>query len=246
MTRHKLKVTLIGWALSLGLMSALSGGLSADALPPTRISQRPPAPPTTPPPNATRSGGSLSGSAGCNGVNQPLLALVPTENPVLTASAYPTFLFYVPYRSSDVRYGEFSVLAGLDESQRVYRVRFVLPENPGVVSVSLPASASAAIAQDVPHHWYFKLYCQNSRSTTADLSVDGWVQRVAETPERDRQINAATPEIWYDSLAQLSDRLRQSPQDRTLRDRWRALLSTIELETLAQEPLVGSVRAIAE
>jgi Domain of Unknown Function (DUF928) len=234
---------------------------------------QPPPPPPTPPPNSTRSGGSLGTSSSCvNPVQtntqtstqttaqteaqspaQTLVALVPIENPVLTTSEYPTFLFYVPYGSKQVKFGEFSILVGSSETTRLYRSRFTLPETPGIVSISLPLASNAAIAKDLFYHWYFKLYCQENTSSRADLEVNGWIKRVdlpdAQVNEQMHPTSLATPSVampmaWYDTLSDLADRLRTSPQDNALKNRWRALLALIKAEDLADKPLVGSVHLL--
>ena len=163
---------------------------------------------------------------------------MPIENPVLTTSAHPTFFFYVPYGSKQVGFGEFSILVGSAETTRLYRTRFTLPEAPGIVSISLPSN-SEAIAKDVFYHWYFKLYCQGNTSSRADLEVNGWVKRV--DPIAAQSHETAMPVAWYDAIADLGDRLRTSPQDTALKNRWRALLTLIHAENLAEKPLVGSV-----
>ncbi len=67
------------------------------------------------------------------------------------------------------------------------------------------------------------------------------MQRVPLTPERERQIKAAAPDVWYDTSANLAESLRASPQDARLRNDWANLLKSIGLEELAQEPFVGPV-----
>ena len=67
------------------------------------------------------------------------------------------------------------------------------------------------------------------------------MQRVALNPERERQIKAAAPDVWYDALANLAQSLRASPQDARLRNDWLNLLKSIGSEDLDQEPLVGPV-----
>lgn len=207
-----------------------------------QVKQLPPAPPTTPPPNRTRSGGSLGEETACTTGNETLMALIPVENPVLTAADYPTFLFYVPYGSDQVQYGEFSLLVGPNETTRLYQTRFTLPSTPGIVSLSLPDLPSYALKPDTAYHWYFKLYCNGNNTTTANLQVDGWVQRVALTPDRQRQIEAASPEIWYDALATLAQQLAAAPQNSDLQTRWRNLLTYINATELTQTPFAGSVQ----
>lgn len=203
-----------------------------------------PAPPRTPPPNQTRSGGSLSENKMCHSSQNPLVALVPEANPVLTTSAHPTFLVYVPFSSEDVAFGEFSVLVGLNETTQLYRTQFTLPQTPGIVRISLPPLPETALEEGTFYHWYFKLYCEGNTTASADMEVNAWVQRISSTAATDRQINEFSPDIWYDSLAELADRLQASPQDEELGDRWYRLLELIDSENLSQEPLVGTVQLL--
>lgn len=210
--------------------------------------QRPPAPPMTPPPNRTRSGGSLGEEAVCVSGSESLMALVPIENPVFTTADHPTFLFYVPFGADQVQYGEFSILVGPTEMTRLYQTRFTLPAQPGIVSITLPTHSDYQLKENTSYHWYFKLHCNDeppgSLNSTADLQVDGWVQRVAATPDRQQQIQAASPEVWYDSAAQVAKRLSATPSDETLQQQWRNLLQHIGSEALVQEPIVGEVQLL--
>ena len=216
--------------------TAPAGGLDLDT------TSLPPPPPTPLPDNGTKPGGGLNPSnPSCKSTSKPLTALIPVKNPVLTTREHPTFLFYVPYASDEVPVGEFSLLVGLEEKTRLYKTRFTLPQTPGIVSITLPSKPKYALEEGEFYHWYLKLYCQTNTSSQPDLDINGWVQRVALTPERERQINAATPDVWYDASANLVESLRDSPQDARLRNEWLNLLKSIGSEDLATEPFVGSV-----
>ena len=232
----------IAFAIVLGLSSFLGYPTLAQIQISTLLSQNPPAPPRTPPDNQTKPGGGLNPSnPSCKSTSKPLTALIPVKNPVLTTSKHPMFLFYVPYGSDEVRFGEFSLLVGPEEKIRIYKTRFRLPQTPGIVSITLPSAPEYALEEGQFYHWYFKLYCQTNTSSQPSVDVNGWVQRVPLTPERERQIKAAAPDVWYDALANLAESLRASPQDARLRNDWTNLLKSIGSEDLAQEPLVGSV-----
>jgi hypothetical protein len=239
MTRQSLP---IAFAIALGFSSFLSYPTLAQIQISTLLSQTPPKPPRTPPDNQRTPGGGLNPSnPSCKTTSKPLTALIPVKNPVLTTREHPTFLFYVPYASDEVRFGEFSLLVWPEEKTRLYKTRFTLPQTPGIVSITLPSAPEYALKEGQYYHWYFKLYCQTNTSSQPDLDVNGWVQRVALTPERERQIKATTPDVLYDALANLAENLRASPEDATLRNDWVNLLKSIGSEDLAQEPLVGPV-----
>ena len=203
-----------------------------------------PDPPPTPPPpfNRVEPGGVLApGQSSCQASDRGLRALIPVGNPVLSITDYPTLLFYVPDASAAVRVGEFSILTQ-DERRRIGKVRFTLPETPGIVSVRLPELPEYALAageEGQYYRWYLKLYCQDSPSAQADLVVDGWIGRIPSQSAWEDLVNEASPAIWYDSLARLAERLRQSPQDPELQRQWRELLQAIDAEDLVDAELVG-------
>jgi hypothetical protein len=239
MTQQSLPIT---FAIALGLSSIFCYPTLAQTQISTLLSQAAPPGPRTPPPNDRKPGGGLNPSnPSCKSTSKPLTALIPVKNPVLTAREDPTFLFYVPYASDEVRLGEFSLLVWPGEETRLYKTRFTLPQTPGIVSITLPSAPEYTLKEGQYYHWYFKLYCQTNTSSQPDLDVNGWVQRVTLTPERERKINAATPDVWYDASANLAQSLRASPQDARLRNDWVNLLKSIGSEDLAQEPLVGPV-----
>ena len=180
-------------------------------------------------------------NSSCKSTSKSLTALIPVKNPVLTTRQHPTFLFYVPYASNEIHVGEFSLLVELAEMTTLYKTHFTLPQTPGIVSITLPSKPEYALEEGQDYYWYFELYCQTNTSSQPDVDVNGWVQRVALTPERKRQINTATPDVWYDASAKLAESLRASPQDARLRNDWVNLLKSIGSEDLATELFVGPV-----
>jgi hypothetical protein len=219
-----------------------AGGQNYSPVPPSEgdiIFNAPPFPPIDNETIRVRPGGLFTPS--CKSTTRSLTALIPIKNPALTTREHPTFLFYVPDASDEIRVGEFSLLVGPQEKTRLYKTRFTLPQTPGIVSITLPSAPEYALEEGQYYRWYFKLYCQSNTSSQPDVDVNGWVQRVALTPERERQIKAAAPDVWYDASANLAESLRALPQDVRLRNDWLNLLKSIGLEDLAQEPLVGPV-----
>ncbi|MEG4322560.1 MULTISPECIES: DUF928 domain-containing protein [unclassified Microcoleus] len=196
--------------------------------------------PNTPPDSNTKPGGGLDPSKSCKSTSKVLTLLIPNKNDRLTTSAHPTFWFYIPYAPEDLKRGEF-VLVTQDEKTLIYETSFQLPKTPGIVNISLPASPNYALTEGQSYHWYLRIYCRENTNDRADLAVEGWVQRVAATPETDRLSNTGAPDIWYDSLTRLGNLLLASPTDAKLRSDWNKLLEFIGEQELSQEPLAGSV-----
>lgn len=213
---------------------------------PTVVSQNRPAPPDTPPPdNKAESGGQLTGSNNsCKTSSEnPILLLPKQSDKGLTTSEYPTFWFYIPYTQEDRIEGQFSLLTR-DNKKRLYRIEFKLPKTPGIVSISLPASPEYVLEEGKYYQWYLELSCNKESNSKPDHEMNGWVIRVPKTAETERQINAGTPDIWYDSLTRLAQKLRTDPQNEKLKAEWANLLKSIGREDLAQEPVVGEVEVL--
>jgi hypothetical protein len=204
-------------------------------------------PPDTNPSGNSVPGGSLNPLSIC-GSNDPslpkLTALVPEEQEYrFTLSERPSFWFYIPYTSQQVSYGEFSVLIGRNESKK-HVVRFTLPTTPGIIRISLPDDLS--LQEEENYHWYLSLYCKTDPAATnlglgSEASyeiVDGWIQRIAHSPDRDQAVIAGEPYVWYDSLSFLAEQYWKAPQDRVLRERLRTLLNYIDRADLLGQPLL--------
>ncbi len=195
---------------------------------------------TPPDPNTTPGGGLDPSNSSCKKTKQSLTALIPAKNLGLTTAARPTFWFYTPYISEDIKRGEF-VLLSLDEKTVIYETTFQLSQTPGIVSISIPLSSESALEESKVYRWFLRIYCSKSRKSHADLVVDGSIKRVAMTAEREGLINAASPDIWYDSLTRLGDVLSTSPTDEKVKNDWNKLLESIGRKELSNEPLVGPV-----
>jgi len=205
-----------------------------------------PDPPPTPPDNDPVAGGGLNGSSqSCQSTNQTLTALIPVQNPVLTISDYPTFWFYLPYAAEDIEFIQFSVNIRDEktgqEKTRLYQASFQLPGTPGIVGISLSSVPKYALEEGRFYHWYFKVYCKGNTSYQSDWDVNGWVQRVPATPENERKIEAANPDIWYDALTHVAKRRLANPQDPNLKEDWTSLLEFIDRKELDQVQLIDPI-----
>jgi hypothetical protein len=229
------------------------------------VSRRPsrPRPPRRLPPNQVQPGGGLDVAArSCDSNSSALTALIPVENPVYTASAYPTFLFYLPDAPEQVAYAEF-ILLGPDEKEEIYSAQFV-PTRSGVVSISLPEQPAYALEADQAYHWYFNLHCKMAKvDGESPPAVNGWVQRLTESEPAEGLADSSeglaegladgsadspsetavpevVPEVWYDAIAQVAETLAANPTTES-RQLWESWLSAVGLGEIADEPVVGSV-----
>lgn len=175
----------------------------------------------------------------------PLLPLTNSGFSGFTLTEYPTFVFYIPYKSSSISSGKFSLED--QDKNLIYQAKLNLPETPGFVSISLPQTIKP-LEKNQEYRWYFRLYCP-SQDPDEPNSVwhEGLIKRV-DMPMIEDQLNTVTSleeriklyqdnNIWYDvstDLAQIHDR----PQV------WQNLLKGMDLEWLKQEPIAGSVVSV--
>jgi hypothetical protein len=201
-------------------------------------------------PKGRRRGGT-SRREGCPNLKTPITALVPGEETngtsffASTVAEHPTFWVYVPELPTNLRSGEF-VLQDEQEND-VWRTPLTLPEKSGAIAISLPQNPQYALKQNSKYHWFFRVYCGDPQNQPEYIFVDAWMQRVALTPNLQRQLETAKPQeytayaahnIWYDAVTNLAELRRTNPGDRVLTQEWTNLLKAVDLEELAQAPIV--------
>ncbi len=206
----------------------------------------PPPPPNQGAPSGRRRGGASRGP--CQQY-EALTALVPVTGELvwgLTAAERPTFWFFVPEMLAAELPVEFVLQDEADNY--VYKTTFTVPETrPGVVSLSVPPAA-APLEIGKPYHWTFSISCDPEKPS-ASVFVQGSVQRVSLEPVLQRQLAAATPRervalyaangIWHEAVTAIAELRRAEPNDSTLTAAWADLLRQVELEAIAQQPIVN-------
>ncbi|HLO50083.1 MAG TPA: DUF928 domain-containing protein [Kamptonema sp.] len=172
-------------------------------------------------------------------------ALIPKSTMGRTVSANPTFFYYVPAVLDKTV--EFELADEADKT--IYKTSFrMIAKAPGIVSVTLPAASGSSLEIGKNYHWYFTIKC-NPNDTEADIVVSGWINRVEITPDLKAQLDRSTSEsdrlsiyakesLWYEYLTTLANLRRSQPTDSALTVKWTELLSAVELEKIAQQPLV--------
>lgn len=175
-----------------------------------------------------------------------LTALVPQTLMGLTVSARPTFFYYVstPLKNSTV---EFELADDADNA--VYKTTFNL-ETPagGVFNITIPDTPSSPVLE-VGKTYRLYVSIKNSDGSFLDF-VSGWVKRVELPPTQMTEIQQANAEsslkiyeqeaIWYDTLATLAELRQSNPGDTNLQLKWDQLLKEVQLDQIAQQPLLQS------
>ncbi|MEM8805652.1 MAG: DUF928 domain-containing protein [Cyanobacteria bacterium P01_G01_bin.38] len=258
-------VNIVRYGLLGGLLLFISPGVSpgvsplayaqsqpADpaATPPPIPSQAPqrvmrPSPPRRLPPNRVQPGGGLDADQqACSNTTEALTALVPVDNPVMTALPHPSFWFYIPDSPDLIQSGEF-ILLSADEKTQMYNTQVALANGPGLIRVPMPAELASGLSQDTYYHWYFNVTCQAPDGEGAVLSVNGWIYRSADG------VDPAPPDNnpvahWYDTLDQAALRLSEAPQDSSAQQAWADLLTAGELGELIDKPIVDTAHLVEE
>jgi hypothetical protein len=180
----------------------------------------------------------------CEKTKIPFTPLLPTPTSGfsgLTLTGHPTFWFYIPYQTSSVSLGKFSLED--EENNTLYQTAFKLPKTPGFVSVSIPTTQKN-LEKNKLYRWTFALYCASEDSSESPpVWHTGTVRRV-DMPALETQLKTATLEerinlyvkngIWYDVSTDL-DKIHAVPKA------WFNLLKAMDLEQLNREQIAGSV-----
>jgi len=152
----------------------------------------------------------------------------------LTADQHPTFWFYLPYWLTSECYAEF-VLED-ETGTEIYKTTLTDSQNShGVVGIKMPTT-EPKLKQGQWYQWKLSFY----PGVTKAMSVKGWVQRVEPESEISEEGVAFYEQtgIWYDPLTKLAQSRLQNPQDQELQAEWEKLLKAVNLEAIAQEPIL--------
>jgi Domain of Unknown Function (DUF928) len=229
-------------AIVLSLTSAIGSMpvVQAQSLPsPTQTKQ------SAPPPRGTPDNRDRAGTrSACGSSEVALMPMVPKtdgEFSGYTLNGHPSFWFYVDYNPQIINTGRFSLQD--DRGQEIWSVDLELPEMPGLVKVSLPATEQP-LKKNQSYRWDIAVFCGANNSSGSPLvSETGLVERI-EDPVLENRLNSATAEqkitlyserqIWYDGAVDLI-KLRQSPQQ------WSQFLQRIGVETSGQNAIDGLI-----
>lgn len=183
------------------------------------------------------------GEASCMQGDLPLTALAPIDNVVTTVSANPSLYWYVP--KTKARVAIFSVFD--NQNKRVYRTFLPLKTTHGVMKLSLPSTVS--LANDKDYKWQLTLIC-NPASLQQDVRVEGEIKRTRLSSEQQEKLAEAEQpldkadvyaqaSVWQETIAILEQLRRERPNDPEIAQNWKELLQSVELEAIADQPLIN-------
>ncbi|MCU0565031.1 MAG: DUF928 domain-containing protein [Oculatellaceae cyanobacterium Prado106] len=176
-----------------------------------------------------------------------LTALIPDKNLGLTTSTTPTLFWYVPENSANA--AEFILMD--DQDNEIYKARFQITGEAGIISLSLPEEAGLPPLQvGKDYHWSFSLMCatQDTPDNSGIIFTEGWIQRIEPDAALQQRLASATLEerpsiyaeagIWQEAIASLATLRRTQPDNTAITARWGTLLESIGLGNLAAQPLM--------
>jgi hypothetical protein len=167
---------------------------------------------------------------------------------VSTISARPTFFVYIPQTSA--QNAEFTLSDEMGKD--VVEATFALPRTPGVVGLTLPSNTSS-LEVGKTYKWSVQILCparDMDGDNGANPTINGEVERIqppdtlvniGKVAPSDRPDLYAKSQIWYDSISSLAELQYANPQDLTLKQDWVSLLKSVNLDTVAEAPLLPEV-----
>ncbi|MBD2464805.1 DUF928 domain-containing protein [Oscillatoria sp. FACHB-1407] len=209
-------------------------------------------------PSRARTPGISRGSCSVDGRPVTMTALVPRVNPRVeeqglievesTVSARPTFFVHIPQNRA--LGAEFTLTDGAEseaDRQTLYYTQFSPSPQAGVIGITLPTEAPE-LEVGKTYHWSLRLQC-DAVDRSGDVLVEGWVQReslnaalsrqIALTSIRNRPLLYARSGIWQDTLATLAQLRLENQNDTTISADWVSLLDSVNLEAIAQDPILN-------
>jgi len=189
-----------------------------------------------------------AGTRGCSvseGNTKPLTALVPVKDLALTLESHPTLFWYVPQAEGKTL--KFTLLDRNDQTI-IYEKQLPAPSESGIVGIELLQGQTEGLEENQLYHWYLSLVC-DPQDRTGDIVVDGWIERVAASPDLTAQIQEADPEalpriyaesgIWHDALSAIAQLYNENPQNGAIASQWETLLRSVQLDAFAQTPILS-------
>ena len=192
-------------------------------------------------PARTAGGGQRSPDC-VNQDNPSLTVLAPTNNVGTTISSNPTLFWYVP--TTKAKSAQFSVLDSQDNE--VYQTTLALTGVPGVVKLSLPHTVS--LEPGKIYRSLLMLQC-NLDDHSMDTYVEGNLERKELSVVDKAKLDQATQplqkaevyagaSIWQETVSTLAQLRHDRPSDPKVIAAWQELLKSVNLDAIANEPLV--------
>ncbi|TAE53764.1 MAG: DUF928 domain-containing protein [Nostocales cyanobacterium] len=192
-------------------------------------------------------GAATRGSSCLN--QQAITPLLPNSQSGITVVKNPTLFWNIP--KSTAKTAEFILLTNnpqnKDDQKVVYKTILNLPEQSGIVSLTLPEK-EINLEANSSYRWYLTIICDPDDSSRNPF-VEGVVKRIPkELPllnvgEKNNLLQQASSYaqagIWYDALTSLVTLRCQKPNDPVVKAHWQQFLDSAELNQMESEPILN-------
>ncbi|WP_236619127.1 DUF928 domain-containing protein [Acaryochloris sp. CCMEE 5410] len=185
---------------------------------------------------ATRGGGCKASG------NPTLTTLVPKSNVGLTASATPTFYWFIPQNTYQyVNFSLYSVDAEDNPTDLIYASTSRISGEGGLASVSIPKEGTTqSLEAGKSYRWMVRLLC--SGNDRRGLSAMGWITYTPPSPQLANQLAVgnkadvyAEAGYWYDAVQELAQQKQANPTSPAVNQAWKELMESefVQLNQLA-------------
>jgi hypothetical protein len=183
-----------------------------------------------------------------NSYNQ-LTALIPEKEVSLTINAAPTIAFYIP--PGCVEEMQFSLVD--TATNKTSKTSLELPPSSGIVNLNLSRLRDfVPLVVGRKYQWELKIVA-DSRDSSADKSVNGFIQREAlnstlaeelkSATRNDRPSLYANNSLWLDTVATLFAARQANPEDTDVNADWNELMTSQGLTAILNQPLMSNLVA---
>jgi hypothetical protein len=173
-----------------------------------------------------------------------LIGLMPQSYYGTTVSEHPTIMVYFP--ASKAEEAVFSIKDQAGNTH--YQATIPVAGKSGIIAVKLPANAPA-LAVGKNYQWFLALKVDGQLSPSTPY-VDGWIKRIQPNAELLMAIQQhdalkraealGKNGVWYDCVATLAALYVAQPNNSTIINQWKELLSSVSLKDIATAPLIAS------
>jgi len=193
--------------------------------------------------NPTSGSTTGAGSRGCGEDSQPvsLSLLTPRDHIGQTASAHPTFFWYVS-NATNVPV-KFTLVE--PKVAKPVLVKQMQVNKAGIMRLEMPTD-SPELVPGRQYRWTVALVCASGGGPSNKIVAQSWIKRVAIAPSQSTQLAAATSErdraqiyaqgqLWYDALNSLAKAYATEPNDQSIRNDLLTLLKQVGLTQITAQ-----------
>jgi hypothetical protein len=174
-----------------------------------------------------------------------LAAIMPNrDNTGKTTLANPQLLIFIS--QTKAKSGELVITDGTN--REVYFAAYSLPQQPGIIQVTIPAKAT--LKPNQTYNWTFMVVC-NPDYRNYDHFIKGQITYTEPNSDLQKQLQGYSPlekaekyaesGLWFETVVFLKEIRRTDPKQ--WQERWRELLQSVGLENLANYPLLDCCTA---